>query len=244
MKPKNPGGLSLSAALAILPALGGCAGNNEVIDPDSPDLVCSISQNEIFNGGPGKDGIPALTNPEFVRVGQNGLSYLQPEDRVVSENTGYPRDYAEYPYGDYDNPENSSLFFPGEVDRRRPPKERVLGIPVGSGGLAFPFGSLQELGFVAAVHTEILAGPAVVFWDGNKNAAMAYRTELDGESLTLSVIQGKIMDDQTGSVWSVGGLATGGPKEAERLEPVSEAFVAFWFAWPEFYPDIELWSPS
>jgi hypothetical protein len=45
--------------------------------------VCSIPQNLIFNGGPGKDGIPALTNPPMGRHGDPGIEYLDDQDRVV-----------------------------------------------------------------------------------------------------------------------------------------------------------------
>ena len=51
--------------------------------PEASDLSCSIASSQIFNGGPGKDGIPALTNPEFVQTNQSGLSYLRDDDRVV-----------------------------------------------------------------------------------------------------------------------------------------------------------------
>ncbi|MBT8397374.1 MAG: DUF3179 domain-containing protein [Gemmatimonadetes bacterium] len=49
-------------------------------------------------------------------------------------------------------------------------------------------------------------------------------------------------DDQTGSHWRVDGLATEGPLAGHRLLPKPEAFVAFWFAWPEFYPEILIWN--
>ena len=44
---------------------------------------CSIPQTEIFNGGPGRDGIPALTDPDFVPAGSSGAAYLDDFDRVI-----------------------------------------------------------------------------------------------------------------------------------------------------------------
>ncbi|MEA3461972.1 MAG: DUF3179 domain-containing protein [Bacteroidota bacterium] len=41
----------------------------------------SIPRDEIFDGGPGKDGIPALTDPEFVLAGSE--IYLSDEDLVI-----------------------------------------------------------------------------------------------------------------------------------------------------------------
>ncbi|MEX1240347.1 MAG: DUF3179 domain-containing protein [Cyclobacteriaceae bacterium] len=54
----------------------------------------SISSSEVFDGGPGKDGIPALTMPEMVSV--NEASYLKDDDLVV----GYKRgdDVRAYPH--------------------------------------------------------------------------------------------------------------------------------------------------
>jgi len=350
--------LLLAPGFLFLPQA--CSADGSIGDPQFSDVACSISQSELLSGGPGKDGIPALTNPRFVGVGEGGTDYLRdgdrvvgiiidseplalplnifwwheivnlnesgpamsithcpltgsslafdrsavagaafgvsgllyrnnlvmydrtsgeslwpqmlrgakcgpsdgtnldmipiiemtwagwrtlhPDTRVISGSTGFGRDYTSYPYGSYDNLDNPSLLFPGNVDNRRPPKERVLGIPLGSGGVAFPFGVLDELGTVAAVSTGLLGNPVVVLWDGDRQAAMAYRSSLNGEELTFSVIQNQVVDDQTGSIWRVDGLAVDGTLAGQQLEAVSEAFVAFWFAWPNLYPEIEIWS--
>jgi hypothetical protein len=161
---------------------------------------------------------------------------------VVSRETGFSRDYESYPYGGYEALDNASTLFPATIDPRRPPKERVLGIPHESGGLVFPFGLLDEMGAVASVPAEFEGGELVVFWDRARQSAMAYHPLMDGERLTFSVVNDRITDDQTGSVWTVDGWATDGDLSGRRLEPEAEAFVAFWFAWPEFYPEIRIWN--
>ena len=40
------------------------------------------------------------------------------------------------------------------------------------------------------------------------------------------------------------GRAVSGPLEGQSLTPIEEAFVSYWFAWPTFYPDTDLWSAS
>jgi hypothetical protein len=333
-------------------------GSAEILPIDP--IQCSIPHDKIITGGPGKDGIPALTNPSFVRAGDPELGYLRRNDRVVglildsgplaiplnifwwheivnldgvgqgmaithcpltgssmafqrsavsgaefgvtgllyknnlimydrdesesfwpqmlrgarcgardgdqlpmvpvlemtwegweglfpetlvvSENTGFSRDYREYPYGDYDAPNDPFTLFPATIDTRRPPKERVLGIPLGSGGLALPFGLLDKRGAVVSVSVEFGGDELVVFWNRFEQAAMAYRPAVDNEGLTFSVEHGRITDDQTGSLWRVDGLATDGPLAGHRLQPMADAFVAFWFAWPEFYPEIRIWT--
>jgi hypothetical protein len=167
---------------------------------------------------------------------------LHPQTLVVSDDTQYSRDYNRYPYGSYDQLDNSTTLFPANIDDRRPAKERVLGIPFGSGGVAFPFGLLDEEGAVAAVSGAFPGGAGVVFWDRESQAAMAFSPTMDAGNLTFSVVDGRITDDQTGSVWRVDGLAEEGPLTGRQLQPVAEAFVAFWFAWPEFYPEIKIWK--
>ena len=356
---------SLSRGPALVTALvmgQGCANNTGPNRSQGTDLQCSIPQAQIQNGGPGKDGIPALTNPQFVTPGTGETSYLQGEDRVVGipvdgdpvalplnifwwhetlnldvggisvaithcplagstlgfdrsasggaefgvsgllfqnnlimydrnadeslwpqmlrgarcgsadgtsldmvpviemswngwlglypdtkvigSGTGFGRDYTDYPYGTYDRPDNPSLLFPGSIDGRRPPKERVLGIPSGTGGITYPFGALDENGPASIALGSIEGKAHVVFWDRDRQAAMAYYPGSGDEEMTFTVVDGRILDDQTGSAWTVDGLAVEGPKAGLRLDAVPEVFVAFWFAWPSFYPDVEIWSGS
>jgi hypothetical protein len=78
-------------ATAILVAATGCVdsvtsgggGSNPLLD-----LNCSIPTNQIFDGGVPVDGIPALTDPEFVSVGDPAIQYLEetpgfPDPRVI-----------------------------------------------------------------------------------------------------------------------------------------------------------------
>ena len=52
-----------------------------------------IPQNEVFDGGPGKDGIPAISNPNL--VGNSSINYMNNDDLVIGvkfdgEIRGYP----------------------------------------------------------------------------------------------------------------------------------------------------------
>jgi hypothetical protein len=38
-------------------------------------------------------------------------------------------------------------------------------------------------------------------------------------------------------VWGVHGVAVEGPLAGRQIEPVPEAYVAFWFAWAAFHPE-------
>jgi len=356
--------LPRQAALLLLggPALLAC-GADPVSSGASDETVCSIPTSQIHNGGPGKDGIPALSDPTLARPGEAGAAYLRDDDRVigidldgdqlavplnilwwheivnvrvgsrrvavthcpltgsslvfdreplggrefgvsgllylnnlimydrtaseslwsqmvrgpvcgtavdrltmlpavemtwsawrqlypnapvVSSETGYRRNYQVSGYGDYGDRDNPSLLFPlpGGIDTRRPPKERVLGIAQGlQGGIAFPFGTLADGGQVAAVETATLGRPLVILWDGAAQAAMAFEALLeDGTRLNFRVEGGRVVDEQSGSSWRFDGVAIDGPRAGQRLTPVADAYVAYWFAWAAFHPATRLWN--
>ncbi len=70
--------------------LGTEQGNN----PSTVNLEWSIPKSEVLDGGPGKDGIPALVNPNFVEV-QN-VDFLRDEDLVIGFKNG--SDIRAYPH--------------------------------------------------------------------------------------------------------------------------------------------------
>jgi len=138
--------------------------------------------------------------------------------------------------------------FPLDLDPRRPPKEKVLGIPLtplddpsGERGIAFPFGELAEAGDWGVVREDLDGSEIVVFWDADGQAAMAHWPQLDGQILQFRATATGIVDEQTGSTWSVTGEAVDGPMASKRLRSVPEAYVAYWFAWAAFHPRAHLW---
>ena len=59
----------------------------------------AIPQDDVFDGGPGKDGIPALADPEFIEAG--AADYLSDEDLVIgfvvgNEARAYPHDILDW----------------------------------------------------------------------------------------------------------------------------------------------------
>ena len=194
--------------------------------------------------GPRK-GTP-LPMVAIVETTWSGWQQLHPGTKVITDNTGHSRSYQSFPYGNYAQEQNSSLLFPigGDMDTRRPPKERILGIPDGTGGVAFPFGELDEMGAVAVVDGSISGQSYVVLWERFQEGAMAFKPQLNGVPVTLTAVDGKIVDIETGSEWRMDGRAISGPLEGQSLAPIKEAFVSYWFAWPAFYPDTDLWSAS
>lgn len=72
--------------LAVSSLAGGCSGP-ETSGPERPaeaaTLSCSVDQTQILDGGVGRDGIPALTDPDLARAGDPTLSFLRPSSLVV-----------------------------------------------------------------------------------------------------------------------------------------------------------------
>ena len=168
---------------------------------------------------------------------------LYPDTKVISISTEFTRNYQQYPYGDYESLNNARVLFPqGDFDDRRPPKERVLGIPfVDGGGMAFAFNALDSAGDRKVVHSEADGEDIVVFWDRSSKAAVAFRTTVGGQALTFGVVEGRYIGVETGSEWTLEGRAISGSMEGQRLVQVPEAYVSFWFAWATFVPDTGLW---
>jgi hypothetical protein len=179
-----------------------------------------------------------------------GWKDLHPETSVVSSEVNISRDYTSYPYGSYESLDEGTFLFPmPELDRRRPLKERVLGLPqLGSTepGIAFPFLALEaQPSSWAAVETEWNGEAIVVFWSSIYEGAAAFRPyhPVTGERLTFHTTPDQgIVDTSTATRWTLTGEAIGGEHDGERLEPVAEAYVAFWGAWAVFHPDTRLWE--
>ena len=51
-----------------------------------------------------------------------------------------------------------------------------------------------------------------------------------------------ITDRETGSTWSITGLAIDGPLAGAQMAPVVHGD-HFWFAWAAFAPDTTIWTP-
>ncbi|MBI2598403.1 MAG: DUF3179 domain-containing protein [Candidatus Diapherotrites archaeon] len=68
---------------------------------------------------------------------------LYPYGLVLSDKTGFLRDYSFNPYANYD--QNPELFFPvGDFDNRLPPKELVFVVPLENQTVAFVLSKLNE----------------------------------------------------------------------------------------------------
>ncbi|HEV8280263.1 MAG TPA: DUF3179 domain-containing protein [Candidatus Limnocylindrales bacterium] len=179
-----------------------------------------------------------------------------PAGDVLSRDTGFSRDYGRNPYVGYDTVDQNPFLFDGVLDGRLPPKERVVTIGDGDEAMAFPYSELRKVGVALA---RAGGNEIVVFWtpgtasaledpniDESKDigASGAFRPAVDGRRLTFARNGGEdapIRDRETGSTWSVTGIATDGELTGSRLEPVVHGDY-FWFAWAAFSRQTTIWT--
>lgn len=116
---------------------------------------------------------------------------LYPQTKVISAQTGYPRNYDVYPYGSYR--EDGDIFFPLAQDVKKNalialfhPKETVLGL-MGINGTprAYPFKALGER---AALNETLDGRDILVVWYREGLLAVPYSRTVDGRSLTFEIV--------------------------------------------------------
>jgi hypothetical protein len=179
-----------------------------------------------------------------------------PDGDVLSRETGFQRDYGQNPYTGYDEAGSNPFLFEGVVDGRLAPKERVVTIDPAGSPTAFPFSELRTTGVATGTDD---GRPVVVFWVPGTASALdapvidagddvgasgVFLASLDGDPLSFRRDGGEdapITDTETGSTWSVTGLATAGPLAGAQLQPVPHGN-HFWFAWAAFSPDTTIWT--
>jgi len=166
---------------------------------------------------------------------------MYPETKVVSTNTGFSRNYQQYPYGDYRTNHNNIIFPVSHTDNRLSSKDRVLGVIIDGQAKAYfmeNFGSETRLFAESFMKKDI-----IVAGNNDQNWAVAYEATLtDGTELSFTPVQDAlpiILEDQLGNHWDMFGQAVSGPNQGERM-PKLDAYIGYWFAWAAFYEDINL----
>jgi hypothetical protein len=191
---------------------------------------------------------------QIVSLGEFAAAH--PDGDVLSRDTGSRRSYGRNPYPGYDDVDQRPFLFAGVIDGRVAPKERVVTIGSGEEATAFPFSELRAVGVAAgAVEGE----PVVVMWAPGTASALDTSTidegrdvgatgvflpSVDGQALTFERKGGEstpITDRETGSTWSITGVARAGPLAGSRLEAVPHGN-HFWFAWAAFSPETTIWT--
>ena len=167
---------------------------------------------------------------------------------VLSRDTGYVRDYGRNPYAGYDTIGQSPFLFTGELDGRLPAMARVVAVAIGEVDIAYPLAVLAQVHVIndALGGTDLVVfhapgassalGDSTIADAADVGATGVFDPNLDGRKLTFAHVEGRIVDEQTGSIWNVLGQAIDGPLAGERLTPLVHGDY-FWFAWAAFKPE-------
>jgi hypothetical protein len=179
---------------------------------------------------------------------------LHPNGKVLSRDTGHPRDYGRNPYFGYDDINQTPFLYDGRTPDQLPPMARVLTVDLNGEAVAYPYDVLSE---VKIINDTIGGEDVVVFWtEGTASAldarnipegrevgsAVAYSRLLDDQLLDFEFKDGKILDTQTGSEWNIFGLAIGGELKGKQLTSVV-SINHFWFSWAAFKPETRVYQP-
>jgi hypothetical protein len=185
-------------------------------------------------------------------VSWDAFKASHPEGDAVSRDTGFPRAYGQNPYVGYDRDDNPPFLYDGDLDGRLLPKERIAAININDVDGAFLYSIIAT---ERVVNYNLGGEDVVVFFEPGMRSALdrmfltdssevgatgVFAPTANGQQLTFrlegNVAEGVLMDNETGSTWSILGRAVAGPLEGTQLDRVVHQD-HFWFAWAAFKPD-------
>lgn len=181
-----------------------------------------------------------------------------PDSDVLGRDQGFGIPYGANPYIGYSSrPAPIDGFFSAELDDRFPALERVVGITVDDTDRAYPFSIISD---ERIVNDELSGQPVAVFWGAPTTTdaldsfdvasgqaigtGVAFDPVVDGETLTFSSPEVDVfIDDQTGSTWTLQGVAIDGSLTGTELDILPHRN-EFWFAFAAFFPQATVYSGS
>lgn len=180
-----------------------------------------------------------------------------PDGVVLSRDTGHERPYGDNPFLGYGDADERPSRFDGAIDGRLSPKERVVAVGgPESEAIAFSYFDLARSGVAeetfegrpivalwAPGTADSFAAPVIGLGDDIGSAGV-FSPVLDGRELTFVRADDgvSLQDVETGSTWSITGMAIEGPLQGSQLERVLHGD-HFWFSWAAFTPDTRVWQP-
>ncbi len=109
---------------------------------------------------------------------------LYPNTTVLSDNTGFSRDYSRYPYGTYRS-NNGLLLFPiTKEDPRLNRKDIIFGLTLNNIERAYPF---KLMGERAVLNDDVGGAKIVVLYSKEAKLAVAFYREVDGQILNFEL---------------------------------------------------------
>ncbi|MHA2105087.1 MAG: DUF3179 domain-containing protein [Candidatus Hodarchaeales archaeon] len=159
-----------------------------------------------------------------------------PDTLVLSEETGHFRSYGSDPYGDYLS--NSSYYTSGSPwfpvmtnNNNLSDKTVVYGVSIAGSNLAIEKDLLRSN---KVLNLNLSDQRIVAFYDNQLDVARIYKSTIDDQDYAFKFEDGKFIDLNTDTEWTIEGKSSIG-----SLEPIVY-FDVMWFAWFSFHPDTTL----
>ena len=160
-----------------------------------------------------------------------------PDAKVLSTSTGFKRDYGRDPYGDYLLPgsyyDTGPVAYPlHNIDKRMPPKSRVLGVEQDGIFAAVDKTAVRKAG---VVNFTLGVTAMVAVYDPILDTVRLFKRSFDDRTLNFEWAVDRMVDKETRTEWSREGVGGVGYFRGKRLEPVV-GVDCMWSAWANFYP--------
>lgn len=156
-------------------------------------------------------------------------------------------EYVRYDnYRDYHRSKKTGLFAPGHTDKRLKEKDLVIGVMAGKHRKAYPLLEKQwktgKKNVWNLIQDNISDTQVVIYHNPDQYATGVWdRTLADGKVLEFAPItEGHYAKDNEGGEWN---LLTGQGPDNQQLKSLPHMNI-YWFAWADFYPKTELYSPT
>jgi hypothetical protein len=199
-----------------------------------------------------------LTGSRLKRLEGQMVSFAEfaaafPQGQVLSQQTGFKREYGRNPHLKYDNLNGYPSHFRGKLDRRLKPMEKVIGVEIGDKTKAYPYAITHARHVIAdkvgtqdivIFHSEgTLAALDEEYIKDSKEAGSTgvFDPMLDGQRLEFRYENGEFIDAATGSHWNILGQAVSGKSQGKSLKriPYGDYFA---FAWIAYKPATEIYT--
>ena len=165
---------------------------------------------------------------------------MYPNSLVMNTNTGFSRNYQQFPYGDY-RTNNANLLFPVDpLDQRLGSKNRVLGV---LGDQEKRVYSIDLFESPRVIHDVLDGQNLVIVGSKEMNFIVAYEDNSLIEGLEINLDNLPIVGVATNGnqVTLFGQVLDSNGNFIQNLNN-TESFIAYWFSLGAFYPGIEIYE--
>lgn len=165
---------------------------------------------------------------------------LYPQTKVLSFDTGFTRDYSNYPYFDYK--ESEDIFFDVEFENDSLfQKERVFGLREGDNAKCYRFDNFKH--GIQIISDSVFSKNVILIGSEENNFIVAFENKIQGKKLQFVPATSSapaLIQDGSGNLFDAFGTCIQGPLKGEQL-PQLKGFTAYWFAWAAFYPELSIY---